>query len=330
MGVVELALDGRNILHVHDNPVTCRLMGVPPGATAQRLASSLGATPETIALWIEHYRRAEADGAPVSFEFDVRTPDDHRWFAASVSPIGPGPSGRMRYCYVADDVTERHRAARRLQESEAGARLAMQVARLGTWSWSGGDGLVRLDARSHEIAGLPDAASLTPAQLLQHIHPEDRVRLRERWTEALAARGAGTLEEEFRLRRPDGGTRWVVSRAQLLHGGPRRPAQLLGTVLDTTERKQHEEMLQQADRRKDEFLATLAHELRNPLAPIRNGVHLLRRVAAELPAAERPLGMMERQVAHMVRLIDDLLDVSRVTRDLLVLQKAPLPLATVM
>jgi len=329
MGVVELALDGRNILHVHDNPVSCRLFGLPPGGSANRLASGLGASREMIALWIEHYRRAEAQGVPVRFEFDVPGAGERRWFEASVSCIGPGPSGRMRYSYVADDVTARHRATQRLQDSEAAARLALQVARLGSWSWSADEGTVRIDARAAEILGLPDAHPRSPARLLERVHPEDRDRLRARWGEVCAAWGGGPIDEEFRVLLHDGAPRWALSRARLLGGGP-QPQQLLGSLLDTTERKRTEQGLRDADRRKDEFLATLAHELRNPLAPIRNGVQLLRRATAELPAAEPPLAMMEHQVAHMVRLIDDLLDVSRVARDLLVLHPERLALARVL
>jgi PAS domain S-box-containing protein len=72
--------------------------------------------------------------------------------------------------------------------------------------------------------------------------------------------------------------------------------------------------LRDADRRKDDFLATLAHELRNPLAPIRNGIQILRLVAGTNPTLERTSQMMERQMQHLVRLVDDLLDVSRITR----------------
>ena len=82
----------------------------------------------------------------------------------------------------------------------------------------------------------------------------------------------------------------------------------------------------EADQRKDEFIATLAHELRNPLAPIRTGLEILRRVGELPPAAQRTRDMMERQLTHMVRLVDDLLDVSRISRGKLELRPAPVPL----
>jgi signal transduction histidine kinase len=86
----------------------------------------------------------------------------------------------------------------------------------------------------------------------------------------------------------------------------------------------------EADRRKDEFLAMLAHELRNPLAPIRTGLEILRRVGELPPTAARTRDMMERQLTHLVRLVDDLLDVSRVSRGKLELRLAPLTLAQVL
>src|SRR4029079_2641379 len=95
-----------------------------------------------------------------------------------------------------------------------------------------------------------------------------------------------------------------------------------------TERRQMEDRLKEADRRKDEFLATLAHELRNPLAPISSAVQVLRARPgeAEHQAARE---ILERQVRQMARLVDDLLDISRITRGKLVLRKEPLDLSPI-
>ena len=92
---------------------------------------------------------------------------------------------------------------------------------------------------------------------------------------------------------------------------------------EAIERARAEEQLREANARKDEFLAMLAHELRNPLAPIRTGLELIRRGGDTVVAVERVRGIMERQVGHMVRLIDDLMDVSRITSGKIVLQREP-------
>lgn len=99
---------------------------------------------------------------------------------------------------------------------------------------------------------------------------------------------------------------------------------------DITDRKLAMEALQEADRRKDEFLATLAHELRNPLAPIRTGLQVLRLAEAAPEVAQQARGMMERQLQQMVRLIDDLLDVSRISRGKIELRKERVNLSEVL
>ncbi len=104
---------------------------------------------------------------------------------------------------------------------------------------------------------------------------------------------------------------------------------LAGMSIDITEQKRAEEALREADRLKDEFLATLAHELRNPLAPIRNSLQILKLSRLDAATAERAREMMERQVQHLVRLVDDLLDVSRVMRGKIVLRPERVELAGV-
>ncbi|HEX4494029.1 MAG TPA: PAS domain S-box protein [Thermoanaerobaculia bacterium] len=98
---------------------------------------------------------------------------------------------------------------------------------------------------------------------------------------------------------------------------------------DITDQKRTEEALREADRQKDEFLALLAHELRNPLAPLRNGLQIMRLAGADEHAVSRARAMMERQLGHMVRLVDDLLDVSRISRNKLELRRSRVLLSDV-
>src|SRR4029078_992425 len=89
------------------------------------------------------------------------------------------------------------------------------------------------------------------------------------------------------------------------------------------------EQLTEADHRKNEFLATLAHELRNPLAPLRNGLQILRLGQRDPEVTEQVRDMMDRQLGQMVRLVDDLLDLSRVSRGTIELRKERIELATI-
>ena len=118
--------------------------------------------------------------------------------------------------------------------------------------------------------------------------------------------------------------RWVEARAYPSRQG------LAVYFRDVTDRKLAEEQMRVADQRKSEFLAILAHELRNPLAPLRNGLHLLKLESMANATLARTVGMMDRQMNHLVRLVDDLLDVSRITRGTLELRRRRLRLVEVL
>jgi PAS domain S-box-containing protein len=149
---------------------------------------------------------------------------------------------------------------------------------------------------------------------------------------ALTALASGSRDfQPFEIERafPAVGRRTLLFDARRVTGEGDATTILLAAQ-DITELKHTEAELQRANRRKDEFLALLAHELRNPLAPIRTGLELIR-VAGDTPEAVRRLRpIMERQIGHMVRLIDDLLDISRITSGKIVLQRAPTALAELM
>ena len=147
-----------------------------------------------------------------------------------------------------------------------------------------------------------------------------------------AVRTSTVFELEHRVLRPDGSVGWTFSRAIPITDRTGRVVEWFGAASDVTHRKQveqdlleSEERLRHADRRKDEFLATLAHELRNPLAPIRNAVQLLGTLD---PGGQfgKIRHLLERQVNHMVRLVDDLLEVSRIHRGVITLRQEALNL----
>ncbi|WP_280150404.1 ATP-binding protein [Piscinibacter sp. XHJ-5] len=134
---------------------------------------------------------------------------------------------------------------------------------------------------------------------------------------------------EIVVERPDGSRLTALAHANPFHDGDGRVFGAVNVLVDITDRKRVEEALHLADRNKNDFLAMLAHELRNPLAPIRNGLQIMRMAGVHGTVAADACAMMERQLGHMVRLIDDLLDVSRITKGKVNLQKERVDIATV-
>jgi PAS domain S-box-containing protein len=132
---------------------------------------------------------------------------------------------------------------------------------------------------------------------------------------------------ETRLARRDGSVLWVNLAVSALWAPGSVPTHHIAVITDLSLRKRAEQALLEADQRKNEYLAMLAHELRNPLAPIQNGLEILRLAKGDDEAARAARERMERQTRHLVRLVDDLLDVSRVTRGRIELRRERFPLA---
>lgn len=151
------------------------------------------------------------------------------------------------------------------------------------------------------------------------LHPEDRAAALAPFQ---AARLSGAeWQAEYRLRQHNGAYRWFLARAVSQRDVGGRVLRWFGTATDIDDARKNAHALLEADRQKDEFLATLAHELRNPLAPIRTAVHLLGLPLADDAARVRATRVIERQVGHMSRLLDDLIDIARITQRRLALKK---------
>ena len=169
----------------------------------------------------------------------------------------------------------------------------------------------------------------------QFIHPDDVAENVRVWKHSIDTGEPFSFEHRFR--RADDAYRWHISRAKALTDAEGKILMWVGSNTDIHEQKQTAEDLRklsaelsEADRRKDEFLAMLAHELRNPLAPLRNGLQIMRLSSGSGTAAEQARAMMERQLGQMVHLVDDLLDVSRISRGKLELRKERVELAAVL
>ena len=147
--------------------------------------------------------------------------------------------------------------------------------------------------------------------LNEYIQPDDQPGVIAAIAEAVQSKSL--FELEHRAKRADGSLGWILSRAVPLLDEQGKLVEWFGASRDVTARRSVEEALREGDRRKNEFLATLAHELRNPLAPLRNGLEIARRDAKPGSPFQRTIDIMDRQLNHLVHLVDDLLDVGRIS-----------------
>jgi len=185
-----------------------------------------------------------------------------------------------------------------------------------------------------QMVGLGELEDLSRVNLREFFYPEDQSKVIDEFIPAVLRNGHGEMEVRFRNFQT-GDPLWMVYKVLALTDDQNQAIGLATVSQDVTRRREMEDNLRmlasdlsEADRRKDEFLATLAHELRNPLAPIRNALQILRHSGDE-PGREQARLMMERQLEQLVRLVDDLLDVSRITRGKLELRTSPVQLSAV-
>jgi PAS domain S-box-containing protein len=219
---------------------------------------------------------------------------------------------------------EKARADHALAASEQRLRLAQAVAQIGAWELKPDAESIHFSAESYELFGLAGSAPVNLyQQWLSLIDPRDRHAVRDLIEQCNVS---GTAEAEYRYRHPTRGTRWIHCRAGRVDDSS-IPKLIVGISLDVTQRRTAEEALKDVNQRKDEFLAMLAHELRNPLAPIRNAAQILRAHSTEEPELEWARTVIERQTQHLVRLVDDLLDASRIARGKIVLKKSAVELS---
>jgi PAS domain S-box-containing protein len=225
------------------------------------------------------------------------------------------------------ETTKYKRAEMALAKSEESLQLALEVGRAGTWDWDLRNGKVVWSRGHYEILGYR-VGEVTPsyAEWAKRLHPEDRPRVENELRRTMAART--DYVADFRVIWPDGSLHWMNARARGEYGEDGACRRMIGVMADVTERKQAELALQEADRRKDEFLAMLAHELRNPLAPIRNAAHILGGLQPDEPRITWARDTIERHVAHMTRLVDDLVDLSLIVQGRIVLKRERVELAS--
>ncbi len=300
----------RDLRHVFVNAAIKRATGRSPDEFLGKTNRELGMPSDVCDLWEAAIRDVFKHGLQKLVDFTLDSPDGPRHYASQLVPE-VGPDGAVEFVLgVARDVTDARAAEEAVQASAERLTRAQRAAEMGTWDWDLVSGELAWTAEAWLLLGRSAEADGPPTYdlWLSCLHPDDR----ERAAAAVAAAiTAGPYRDEYRVRHHDGREVWLEAVGEVVRDTTGAAVRMLGTIRDITDRKKSDETLRAADQRKDEFLATLAHELRNPLAPIRNGLNVLG--TAHLPDdMENVVAMMDRQLGHLVNLVDDLLDVSRV------------------
>jgi PAS domain S-box-containing protein len=296
------------------NELTARYLGKPLDAVIGSDLWEVAGLPDSSALQ-ERFERARATGEPVHFEYAAVV---HPGFWAEIHLY---PRGDQLEVYFSD-ISARKQAEQALQANEERFRAAFEASpdainvnrlRDGVYI-TVNDGFTRVSGWSRQ-----EVIGRSAIDLNIWVDMEQRGRFIER-----VARNECVQDMEVAFRRKDDSviTASLSAQAFVADG----ETFLLAITRDVSALKQAEAALREADRRKDEFLAMLSHELRNPLAPIRNATYLLERVDPSGEHARRARGVLRRQSEHLTRLVDDLLDVTRITRGKIALQRARIDL----
>jgi PAS domain S-box-containing protein len=274
------------------------------------------------AVGTEFYDRCQhvmRTGEPSHGEF-FHAPWD-RWLDVRIYPTKEG------IVIFRGDITERRKQEElsqereaKLRESQDRLRLATEAADIGTFDFFPKTGELQLSDRSKELFGVPPEAKMTYETYLTGVHPDDRHLVHEAVQRVRQPGGTGRFEIEYRtIGIQDGKERWVAERGRAVLDPSGEVTRFIGTMLDITDSKNAEILLQhakseaeEANQAKDQFLAMLSHELRTPLTPVLMTIASLRRDPDLTDDLRRDLEVLQRNVELEALLIDDLLDLTRI------------------
>jgi PAS domain S-box-containing protein len=282
--------------------------------------------PETAVQFRENDRQALASTGGIETIETLEQEDGWHHSLVSKFPI-PGPDGQPALIGgIAIDITQRIHMEQALRTSERLYRAIGESIDYGVWVCDpagrniyASESLLRMTGLTQE-----ECSNLGWGSAL---HPDDAEATIAAWKQCVAS--GKQWDREHRFRSADGSWRPVLARGVPVRNEQGEITAWAGINLDISRLKQVEDRLREADRRKDEFLAMLAHELRNPLAPLSNALNLLRLSDDLSPTANRMREIMEQQVNQLIHLVDDLLEVSRITRGKIELRKELVDLAAV-
>ncbi|WP_139558729.1 PAS domain S-box protein [Methylotetracoccus oryzae] len=283
--------------------------------------------PDLPGRWKSIHRRC-LDGATLKSDEDpwVQSDGSCRWLRWAVVPWIDSEGEIGGIIMSAEDITDHRLAQEALRESEHIYRAIGESIDYGVWICAPDGGNTYASESFLKLVGLTQA-QCSDFGWSEVLHPDDVERTVAAWKECV--RTGGVWDMEHRFLGVDGNYHPVLARGVPVRDERGQVLCWAGINLDIGRLKQAEAALIEADQRKDEFLAMLAHELRNPLAPIGNAVDILRRPNLDAAQMAWCRDIIDRQTAQMTRLVDELLDIFRITRGKIELLKAPLAVADI-
>jgi two-component system CheB/CheR fusion protein len=307
VGIFETDLEGR---FVRVNDRFCELTGRSREALLALRSEDI-THPDDVAAQREDVERIHTGAVPaVRREKRYLREDGQALWVELHRFAVPDAQGRPAFIVgIAEDITERKETELTLRRREARFRTLMNSAPVLIWV-NGLEGMEYVNQAYLEFLGVESSDVLGNAWTY-FVHPEDREGYAVAYEEAMA--GLQPFEYQCRFRRGDGEYRSMMSIALPQFGAAGRFSGYTGATFDITSLKRAEESLRTADQRKDEFIAMLAHELRNPLAPITNIVQMMREGKLDAKTLDWAHDVLARQLKNLSRMVNDLLDVSRVS-----------------
>jgi PAS domain S-box-containing protein len=275
----------------------------------------------------EYIERALA-GETLQFEQALPYAFGSRWMQCAYVPQRNAAGAVTGFVAAIQDVTLRRAAEETLRISEERFRATFEIAAVGIAHVALDGRWLRVNDRMCEILGYSRERLLTIT--FQDITHEADVATDMRYVRDVLDGRIPSYSMDKRYIRQDGSLVWATLTVSLSRRSDGSPDYFISVVEDITAKKNVEAAFREADQRKDEFLALLAHELRNPLSPIRTSMAILRSRPTNDPQLSRCRDVIDRQVTHMARLLDDLLDVSRLSRGKLTLQRSNVALASIL
>lgn len=275
--------------------------------------------PETAAAYTPNLRHAFAG---VAFEVEHWTLG--RYYLTRGTPLRTAAGTVYGVLAVSYDITDRRAIEDQLRSASVRLAGVMSAAEIGVWWWDMDSNVIGHDRNLARLSNLGDVVTSTVEQHRANIAAEDWPMIDAAVT---SAKETGIFYlREYRIRDASGTVRWLGARGRM-HADPVSGHDMLtGLVIDITDLKVLEESLKASDRQKDRFLAMLAHELRNPLAPLLNAVTMLEADPISSRDLARCRDIIGRQTRQMALLLDDLLDISRITHGRLWLDRRVVPL----